>query len=95
MVGIKKLTVSTDEERKGWIQLLETAIAYHWDMSGQFEPEIKTPNKDSDMEKVAEIHRVWARAIQDTIELIDMWEIESSDEVLTPHNTVNITPEKK
>ena len=76
MVGIKKLTVSTDEERKGWIQLLETAIAYHWDMSGQFEPEIKTPHKDSEMEKVAEIHRVWARSIQDAVNLIKMWEIE-------------------
>ena len=84
MVDIKKLTVSTDEERKGWIQLLETAIAYHWDMSGEFE-----------MEKVAETHRVWARAIQDTIELIKMWEIESSDEVLTPPNTINVTPENK
>ena len=53
MVDIKKLSVSTDEEREGWVQLLETAIAYHWDMSGEFQPEIKTPNKDSEMEKVA------------------------------------------
>ena len=43
MVDIKKLSVSTDEEREGWVQLLETAIAYHWDMSGEFQPEIKTP----------------------------------------------------
>tara|TARA_Y100000401_G_scaffold18369_1_gene12430 strand:+ start:255 stop:488 length:234 start_codon:yes stop_codon:yes gene_type:complete len=76
MVDIKKLSVSTDEEREGWVQLLETAIAYHWDMSGQFEPEIKTPNKDSEMEKVAEIHRVWARSIQDAVNLIKMWKIE-------------------
>ena len=76
MVDIKKLSVSNDEEREGWIQLLETAIAYHWDMSGQFEPEIKTPDKNSDMEKVAEIHRVWARSIQDAVNLIKMWEIE-------------------
>ena len=55
---------------------METAIAYHWDMSGQFEPEIKTPHKDSEMEKVAEIHRVWARSIQDAVNLIKMWEIE-------------------
>ena len=46
MVDIKKLSVSNDEEREGWIQLLETAIAYHWDMSGQFEQEIKTTQKD-------------------------------------------------
>jgi hypothetical protein len=76
MVDIKKLSVSNDEEREGWIQLLDTAIAYHWDMSGQFEPEIKTPDKNSDMEKVAEIHRVWARSIQDAVNLIKMWEIE-------------------
>ena len=76
MVDIKKLSVSTDEEREGWVQLLETAIAYHWDMSGEFQPEIKTPNEDSEMEKVAEIHRVWARSIQDAVNLIKMWEIE-------------------
>ena len=76
MVDIKKLSVSNDEEREGWIQLLDTAIAYHWDMAGQFEPEIKTPDKNSDMEKVAEIHRVWARSIQDAVNLIKMWEIE-------------------
>ena len=76
MVDIKKLSVSNDEEREGWIQLLDTAIAYHWDMSGQFEPEIKTPDKNSNMEKVAEIHRVWARSIQDAVNLIKMWEIE-------------------
>ena len=76
MVDIKKLSVSTDEEREGWVQLLETAIAYHWDMSGEFQPEIKTPNKDSEMEKVAEIHRVWARSIQDAVNLIKMWNIE-------------------
>tara|TARA_Y100000114_G_C11671064_1_gene283793 strand:+ start:263 stop:496 length:234 start_codon:yes stop_codon:yes gene_type:complete len=76
MVDIKKLSVSTDEEREGWVQLLETAIAYHWDMSGEFQPEIKTPNKDSEMEKVAEIHRVWARSIQDAVNLIKMWKIE-------------------
>tara|TARA_A100001391_G_scaffold146977_1_gene104474 strand:- start:330 stop:563 length:234 start_codon:yes stop_codon:yes gene_type:complete len=76
MVDIKKLSVSTDEEREGWVQLLETAIAYHWDMSGELQPEIKTPNKDSEMEKVAEIHRVWARSIQDAVNLIKMWKIE-------------------
>ena len=76
MVDIKKLSVSTDEEREGWVQLLETAVAYHWDMSGEFQPEIKTPNKDSEMEKVAEIHRVWARSIQDAVNLIKMWKIE-------------------
>ena len=75
MVDIKKLTVDTDEERQQWIAMLDTAVAYHWDMSGQFDPEIKTPNKDSDMEKVAAIHRAWARAITDAIQLIQMWEV--------------------
>tara|TARA_R100000005_G_scaffold93095_1_gene67773 strand:- start:73 stop:237 length:165 start_codon:yes stop_codon:yes gene_type:complete len=45
-------------------------------MSGQLEPDIKTPNKTSDAERVAEIHRAWARAIQDAVALINMWEIE-------------------
>ena len=76
MVDIKKLTVDTDEQRQQWIELLDTAVAYHWDMSGQFEPDIKTPNKDSDMEKVAHIHRAWARAISDAIQLIQMWEVD-------------------
>ena len=76
MVDIKELTVNTNKEREQWIQLLDSVVAYHWDMSGQFEPEIKTPHKDSEMEKVAEIHRVWARSIQDAVNLIKMWEIE-------------------
>ena len=81
MVDIKKLTVSTDDEREQWIQLLDTVVAYHWDMSGQFDPEIKTPNKDSDMEKVAAIHRAWARAITDAIQLIQMWEVDDESTV--------------
>ena len=81
MVDIKKLTVNTDDEREQWIQLLDTVVAYHWDMSGQFDPEIKTPNKDSDMEKVAAIHRAWARAITDAIQLIQMWEVDDESTV--------------
>ena len=75
MVDIKKLTVDTDDQRQQWIDMLDSVVAYHWDMSGQFDPEIKTPNKDSDMEKVAAIHRAWARAITDAIKLIQMWEV--------------------
>ena len=81
MVDIKKLTVNTDDEREQWIHLLDTVVAYHWDMSGQFDPEIKTPNKDSDMEKVAAIHRAWARAITDAIQLIQMWEVDDESTV--------------
>ena len=78
---IKTLTVSTDEERKQWIKLLEKASDYHYDMSGQFTPEIKG---DTEMEEVATIHRAWGRAIQEASELISYWEIESATEVLTP-----------
>ena len=81
MVDIKKLTVSTDDQRQQWIDMLDSVVAYHWDMSGQFDPEIKTPNKDSDMEKVAAIHRAWARAITDAIQLIQMWEVDDESTV--------------
>ena len=91
-VEIKKLTVSTDDERKQWIELLNKASNFHYDMSGQFEPEVLG---NTEMEEVAEIHRAWGRAIQDAVTLINMWEVESSDEILTPDNTVNVTPEKK
>jgi len=76
MVDIKKLTVNSDDERKQWIELLDTVVSYHWDMSGQLEPEIKTPNKNSEMEQVAHIHRTWSRAIADAIQLIHMWEVD-------------------
>ena len=54
MTVIKKLTVSTDEERTQWIEMLKLASNYHYDMAGQFEPEIKG---DKEMEEVARIHR--------------------------------------
>ena len=91
-VEIKKLTVTTDNEREQWMELLNKASNFHYDMAGQFSPEILG---DTEMEEVAEIHRAWGRAIQDAVSLIDMWEVESSDEILTPDNTVNVTPEKK
>ena len=78
MVDIKKLRVSTNDEREGWIQLLKTAEAYHWDMSGEFQPTIKG---DTDMEKVATTHRAWATSIGDAIKLIEMWEIEEEDDI--------------
>jgi hypothetical protein len=91
-VDIKKLTVSTDDERKQWMELLSKASDYHYDMAGQFSPEILG---DTEMEEVAEIHRAWGRAIQDTVTLISMWEVETNDEILTPDGTVNITPENE
>tara|TARA_R100001594_G_scaffold134481_1_gene175660 strand:- start:353 stop:592 length:240 start_codon:yes stop_codon:yes gene_type:complete len=79
MSDIKNLTVSTDDERDQWVEILTAAANYHWDMSGQFEPEIKTPNQDSDMEKVAKVHRGWARAIQEAVQLIKCWEVEGEE----------------
>jgi len=91
-VEIKKLTVSTDDERKQWMKLLTKASDFHYDMAGQFEPEIRG---DMEMEEVATIHRAWGKAIQDAVTLIDMWEVESEDEILTPPRTIDITEEVK
>ena len=87
-VDIKKLTVTTDNEREQWMELLTKASHFHYDMAGQFTPVIKG---DKDMEQVAAIHRAWGKAIQDSVELIKMWEVESEDEVLTPPDAVNVT----
>tara|TARA_R110002020_G_C15678066_1_gene718556 strand:+ start:228 stop:470 length:243 start_codon:yes stop_codon:yes gene_type:complete len=75
---IKELTVSTDEERKQWIEMLKMAADYHYDMAAQFSPEILG---DTEMEEVAKIHRAWARAIQEASELISYWELEDDDEI--------------
>ena len=48
-VDIKKLTVSTDDERKQWMELLTKCSYYHYDMAKQFSPEILG---DTEMEKV-------------------------------------------
>ena len=92
MVDIKKLTVSTDDEREKWMELLTKASYFHYDMAGQFDPEIRG---DKEMEEVAAIHRAWGKAIQDAVSLIGMWEVSADDEILTPPDTVNVTPEKE
>ena len=92
MVDIKKLTVSTDDEREQWMELLTKASYFHYDMAGQFDPEIRG---DKEMEEVAAIHRAWGKAIQDAVSLIGMWEDSDDDEILTPPDTVNVTPEKE
>ena len=61
-------------------------------MAGQFDPEIRG---DKEMEEVAAIHRAWGKAIQDAVSLIGMWEVSADDEILTPPDTVNVTPEKE
>jgi hypothetical protein len=60
-------------------------------MAGQFSPEILG---DTEMEEVSSIHRAWGKAIQDAVSLINMWEVKSDDEILTPPDTVNVTPEE-
>ena len=92
MVDIKKLTVSTDDEREQWMELLTKASYFHYDMACQFDPEIRG---DKEMEEVAAIHRAWGKAIQDAVSLIGMWEVSADDEILTPPDTVNVTPEKE
>ena len=76
---IKKLTVTTDTEREQWIEMLKLASNYHYDMAGQFQPEILG---DTEMEEVVRIHRAWGKAIQEASELISFWELEKNDEVL-------------
>ena len=92
MVDIKKLTVSTDDEREQWMELLTKASYFHYDMAGQFDPEIRG---DKEMEEVAAIHRAWGKAIQDAVSLIGMWEVSADDEILSPPDTVTVTPEKE
>ena len=73
-------TVSTEDEKEQWVQILSAAANYHWDMSGQFEPDIKTSDESTDMEKVAKVHRGWARAIQEAVQLIRFWQAEKEEE---------------
>jgi len=87
---IKKLTVTTDAEREQWIEMLKLAANYHYDMAGQFQPEILG---DTEMEEVVKIHRAWGKAIQEASELISFWELEENDEVLVPPQTKNVTKE--
>jgi len=89
MTVIKKLTVTTDNEREQWIEMLKLASDYHFDMAGQFAPEILG---DTEMEEVAKIHRAWGKAIQEAADLISFWEIEGATEVRTPPAR-NITEE--
>lgn len=77
-VDIKKLTVSTDDQRKGWIDLLDRASQYHFDMAERFKPDLigldgEATGTDED---VYRIHTAWSNAISDAISLIEMWEIE-------------------
>lgn len=77
-VDINKLTVSTDEQRKGWIELLDKASQYHFDMAERFKPSLVgldggAAGTDED---VFRIHTAWSNAISDAISLIDMWQVD-------------------
>jgi len=88
MSDMDKLVVNSNDERQQWASLLKGASDYHYDMSGQFEPE-DPDNDPNDMKTVAKIHRAWGRAIQDAVELISMWEVK--EELVT----VDVTPPTK
>ena len=77
-IDIKKLTVSTDEQRKGWIELLNKASQYHFDMAERFKPDLinldgEATGTDDD---IFRIHTAWGNAISDAISLIDMWQVD-------------------
>ena len=81
-IDIKKLTVSTDDQRKGWIELLDKASQYHFDMAERFKPDLigldgEATGKDED---VYRIHTAWSNAISDAISLIEMWQIDEDVE---------------
>ena len=81
-VDIKKLTVSTDDQRKGWIELLDKASQYHFDMAARFKPDLigldgEATGTDEDVYRV---HTAWSNAISDAISLIEMWEVEEEKE---------------
>jgi len=77
-IDIKKLTVSTDDQRKGWIELLDKASQYHFDMAARFKPDLI--NLDGEAtgtdEDVYRIHTAWSNAISDAISLIEMWQVD-------------------
>ncbi len=91
---IDNLTINTDEERIQWIKILKAASDYHYDMSGQFTPE-DMDNDEADMESLARIHRAWGAAIQDAVELVNMWELNEEEIAIatpTPKPPIDIKP---
>ena len=77
-IDIKKLTVSTDEQRKGWIELLDKASQYHFDMAERFKPSLVglDGGATGTDEDVYRIHTAWSNAISDAISLIEMWQVD-------------------
>ena len=63
-----ELTVDTEEQRQQWIQLLEVAVDYHYEMTEEFD--------DDDS---ITFHAGISRAILEAIWLIQTWEVEEVD----------------
>tara|TARA_R110000824_G_scaffold80564_5_gene202662 strand:- start:3017 stop:3337 length:321 start_codon:yes stop_codon:yes gene_type:complete len=87
------VTLDSKEQREQWMRLLGKASDYHYDMSGQFEPD--DDDDPDDMAIVARIHRAWAAAIAEACHLIEALE---TDDVVTEVDvakgkTKNITKE--
>lgn len=79
MVDIKRLTVETDDDRLDWIDLLRKAAEYHREIAESFRPEIIGAD-----DMVYRIHTAFAHAIEDSIHLIEMWEISEGDVISSP-----------
>tara|TARA_R110000824_G_scaffold76347_4_gene193470 strand:- start:1319 stop:1588 length:270 start_codon:yes stop_codon:yes gene_type:complete len=83
VVDIKKLTVSSDEQREGWMELLSKAGQYHHDMAQRFKPNLiglegEAIGSDEDIYR---IHTAWSKGIRDAVKLIDMWEVKEEDDI--------------
>ena len=78
MVDIKRLTVETDNQRKEWIKLLEKLVEYHRDIAEKFRPAIL-----GDDDTVYRIHTAWAHAVEDSMHLIEMWDIEDDTDIIS------------
>jgi len=97
MSDLDKLVINSNDEREQWASLLKGASDYHFDMSGQFEPDPEVdPDDKNDMKTVAKIHRAWGRAIADAVQLIAMWEVEEEIvSVDTSPPAKNVTPDEE
>tara|TARA_R110000765_G_scaffold53832_1_gene107814 strand:+ start:529 stop:846 length:318 start_codon:yes stop_codon:yes gene_type:complete len=85
-----------EEQRRQWGELLGAASDYHYDMSGQFEPE--DPDDDpEDMAIVARVHRAWGAAIAEAIHLIASMAEEQIEVEIDPNQgkAKNITKDAK
>jgi hypothetical protein len=78
MRDIKRLTVETDDEREEWIKLLLKAVEYHREIAESFKPEILGAD-----DIVFRIHTAFANSIEDAAQLVEMWEIVESDDIIS------------